>query len=428
MGRFLLRWGWRFGVDENTSAIIQIAGFLDYRPLRSRLFATGSRSLSDSNRHKPNKESGDLNKMSRGEEYFEGATLSPDEVTFQREGLPEDYRMRHGENHYVDELVAASSMPQLRLVPVNEIEGSFGSGGESLDGLIDSIQAYGVLQPLLVRRLRGRYELLAGSKRLTAAVNAGLKEVPCLVHEVDDVEARRLAEAANRRASRTATASSASLGWSTDATALVAGSLATILSTLGLFDKPNSSLRDRVAVGLIRAEALRANRLMRGLEILRAEPALTRRPIDAATILKTVLTASEDERGLLGIELDARGLSSCPIRADEELVAVAISGAIETILALIRSSRGGRLSVDMTLNELTNAVVLTVSEEAVRMPTSSWSRWFDPHWDERPGGFGAAVSLLSAKRAAELHNGGLEIAPTATGGCRLTLTLPTDTA
>ncbi len=363
--------------------------------------------------------------MSRQEEYFEGATLSADEVTF-REGLPDDYRMRHQKDHYVDEFVTAGSMPKLQLIPIGEIEGGFGSAGESLDGLIDSIQAYGVLQPLLVRRLRGRYELLAGSKRLAAAVNVGLKEVPCLVHEVDDVEARRLAEAANRRANRTEAALSASLRWSTDATVLIAGSLNTILSTLGLFDKPDSSLRDRVAVGLIRAEALRANQLMRGLEILRAEPTLRRRPIDAATILTTVLTASEDERGLLGIELQAKSPSSCPIRADEELVTMAISGAIETILALMRSSRGGRLSVEMTLNELTNAVILTVSEEAVRMPMSSWSQWFDPHWDERPGGFGATVSLLAAKRAIELHNGRLEIAPTAADGCRLTLMLPTD--
>ncbi|GMR23447.1 MAG: hypothetical protein BMS9Abin37_1877 [Acidobacteriota bacterium] len=383
--------------------------------------------MSDSDRRKPNEESGDLNKMSRGEEYFEGATLEPDEMTF-REGLPDDYRMRHEEEHYVDELVAAGSMPQLRLIPVSEIEGGFGSGGENLDGLIDSIQAYGVLQPLLVRRLRSRYELLAGSKRLTAAVNAGLNEVPCLVHEVDDIEARRLAEAANRRASDTAAASSASLRWSTDATVLVAGSLDTILSTLGLFDNSDSSLRDRVAVGLIRAEALRANRLMRGLEILRTDPALARHPVDAATILKNVLTASEDERGLLGIELQTKAPSSCPILADEELVAMAMAGAIETILALLRSSRGGTISLDMTLNELTNAVHLTVSEDAVRMPTSSWSHWFDPHWDERPGGFGAAVSLLAAKRAAELHNGRLEIAPTAAGGCRLTMALPADTA
>ncbi len=363
--------------------------------------------------------------MSGREDYFEGATLAPEDVMFQREGLPNDYRMRNAD-HYVDELVAATTMPQLRLVAVAEIEGFVKGSGEGLDGLVDSIQAYGVLQPLLVRRLRGRYELLAGTKRLAAAVNAGLKEVPCLVHEVDDVEARRLAEAANRRASRTDLAAGASQGWSRDAAQLVAGSLSTILSTLGLFDKPDSALRDRIAVGLIRAEALKADGLLRGLEILRNEPPLVRRPMDAAAALTSVLRSSEDERGLLGIDVIASIPGVCPIRADEELIRVALSGAVETILSLMRSHRGGQLSVEMTLNPRSNAVNVTVSEETVRMPTASWSRWFDLAWDERPGGFGAAISLLAAKRAAELHSGRLELAPTAAGGCRLTLVLPTD--
>lgn len=369
--------------------------------------------------------------MSRGEEYFEGATLSPEDVTYQREGLPNDYRMRNAD-HYVDELIAATSMPQLRLVAITEIEGDTPAGGEQSDGvdgmdrLIDSVQAYGVLQPLLVRRLRGRYELLAGSKRLAAAINAGLKEVPCLVHEVDDVEARRLAEAANRRSTRSDVAAGASQRWSRDATELLAGGLSTILSTLGLFDRPDSSLRDRVAVGLIRAEALKADALLRGLEILRNEPPLSRRPMDAAAALTGVLKSSEDERGLLGIGLTCSIPGACLIRADEELVKVALSGAIETILALMRSRRGGQLSVDMTLNPHSSAVNVIVSEETVRMPTAYWSRWFDLSWEERPGGFGAAVSLLAARRATELHNGRLDIAPTSAGGCRLTLLLPTD--
>jgi hypothetical protein len=365
--------------------------------------------------------------MSRRNDYFEGTTLSPDDVTFQREGLPGDYRMRNSE-HYVDELIATTSMPQLRLVSIDEIEGGAIGADASLGGLIDSIQAYGVLQPLLVRRLRGRYELLAGSKRLAAAVNAGLKDVPCLVHEVDDVEARRLAEAANRHARRTDAPTNAIPRWNNDATRIVSASLNTILSTLGLFDKPDSSLRDRVAVGLIRAEALRANGLLRGLEILRNEPPLARRPIDAATLLTNVLKSTEDERGLLGLELAATIPGACPIRADEELVGVALSGAVDTILALMRTRRGGRLAVDLALNTHANTVNLTVSEESVRMPTASWSHWFDLDWDERPGGFSAAVSLLAAKRATELHSGRLELAPTTTGGCRLTLMLPTDAA
>ena len=184
---------------------------------------------------KTENESTDPGKTSGSDEYFEGATLSTDEITFQREreGLPADYRMRHNE-HYVDELVAAGSMPQLRLVAASEIEGATAST-ESLVGLIDSIQAYGVLQPLLVRRRHGRYELLAGSKRLKAALDAGLKEVPCLVHEVDDVEARRLAEAANRRISRPQPFRASEQPLGASASSLLEASLQTIVSTLSPF-------------------------------------------------------------------------------------------------------------------------------------------------------------------------------------------------
>ena len=123
--------------------------------------------MSDIERREPKTEPTDPGKTTGIDEYFEGTTLSTEKVTFQREGLPADYRMRHDE-HYVDELVAAGSMPPLRLVPTSEIEGATAST-ESLVGLVDSIQAYGVLQPLLVRRRHGRYELLAGSKRIEHA-------------------------------------------------------------------------------------------------------------------------------------------------------------------------------------------------------------------------------------------------------------------
>jgi len=51
-----------------------------------------------------------------------------------------------------------------------------------------SIAKYGVLQPLSVRRLGGRYELLSGELRMRAAVLAGLNEVPCVVMDVNTRE------------------------------------------------------------------------------------------------------------------------------------------------------------------------------------------------------------------------------------------------
>lgn len=58
---------------------------------------------------------------------------------------------------------------------------------EELAELAESIQAHGVIQPLIVRRGRGNdYTLIAGERRLHAAKLAGLKAVPVVMREADD--------------------------------------------------------------------------------------------------------------------------------------------------------------------------------------------------------------------------------------------------
>src|SRR2546422_7944450 len=49
--------------------------------------------------------------------------------------------------------------------------------------LAASIRRHGLLQPLVVRRIAGRYELIAGERRLRAAVRAGLERLPVIVRE-----------------------------------------------------------------------------------------------------------------------------------------------------------------------------------------------------------------------------------------------------
>ncbi len=341
---------------------------------------------------------------------------------FPREGLPSDYRMRN--EHYVDELIAAGRVPQLRLVPVTKIESSPPNAAEGLSGLVDSIQEFGVLQPLLVRRNRSRYELLSGAKRLAAAVTAGLNEVPCLVLDVDELEARRLAEAANRGAVRQATHASPSTLLSASAVSTIEGSLHAILSALGLLEKPENSLRDQVALGLIRSEAMRASRLLQGLRLLSGERPVVRRPLDFGALLHDVLSESEDERAFLAITLDSAIDEPCSLRADRELLSMAVAGALETVLSLLRKSRGATLRVRLLRNSRTRETTLLVSQDSVRMPTSSWSLWFDAGWEDRPGGEAAAIGLLAARRATELHGGRFEIAPTEGGGLQLALGFP----
>ena len=53
--------------------------------------------------------------------------------------------------------------------------------------LSDSIRSSGIIQPLSVRKnADGEYELIAGERRLRAAVNAGLRRVPCILHKTDE--------------------------------------------------------------------------------------------------------------------------------------------------------------------------------------------------------------------------------------------------
>src|SRR3712207_5070321 len=52
---------------------------------------------------------------------------------------------------------------------------------EALQELADSIRQHGLLQPIVVRRRDGGYELIAGERRLRAAQLAGMERVPALV-------------------------------------------------------------------------------------------------------------------------------------------------------------------------------------------------------------------------------------------------------
>lgn len=64
---------------------------------------------------------------------------------------------------------------------------------EGLEELAASIQEYGVLQPLSVRKVEGSYELVSGERRLRASKLAGLTEVPCILVKADSEESSLLA-------------------------------------------------------------------------------------------------------------------------------------------------------------------------------------------------------------------------------------------
>jgi ParB family chromosome partitioning protein len=62
----------------------------------------------------------------------------------------------------------------------------------ALEELAQSIRSSGIIQPLVVRRIGARYQLIAGERRWRAAQRAQLLRVPVVVREVGDEQALEL--------------------------------------------------------------------------------------------------------------------------------------------------------------------------------------------------------------------------------------------
>ena len=59
---------------------------------------------------------------------------------------------------------------------------------DQLQELMNSIREHGIIQPLIVRKVEGRCELIAGERRWRAAMQLGLKEAPVIIRQASDRE------------------------------------------------------------------------------------------------------------------------------------------------------------------------------------------------------------------------------------------------
>jgi ParB family chromosome partitioning protein len=112
-----------------------------------------------------------------------------------KRGLPSTLRMRHDE-HYVEALAASAGAPVGRMVPIDLVDPNPGQPRQvmgDLSELMASVAEKGIIEPLVVRQLGGRYQIIAGERRYHAAVQVGLQELPVVVRDVDDVEVMELA-------------------------------------------------------------------------------------------------------------------------------------------------------------------------------------------------------------------------------------------
>lgn len=264
----------------------------------------------------------------------------------EREGLPRSYQMR-ADSHYVDHLESRPTAPAVRLIPTRNLDAPAGSSSVPLLALVQSVETRGILQPLLVRRRGGRYQVIAGRQRLLAAIAAGLTDVPCVIYDVDEAEAAALAEADNLRAPASGGHSEPApeTGWR-EVLWAVSRDLATIDAAAVLFKRPGGeALSQRVAADLIQAQAWRAAWLSRAA-LLAGSPDRSSRLKPLVSIIERVKAGFEAQARLTRLHLEySVAPAAASLAFDEDLGMAAIAGCVFATLAWLADCEEGQAEV-----------------------------------------------------------------------------------
>ena len=88
-------------------------------------------------------------------------------------------------NIRVDEIIPNRFQPRLEF------------NDKELNDLAESIKLHGVIQPLVLRRVGDKYEIIAGERRYKASVKAGLQTVPAIIMNIDDKQSAEVAVVEN---------------------------------------------------------------------------------------------------------------------------------------------------------------------------------------------------------------------------------------
>src|SRR5213075_488484 len=93
-------------------------------------------------------------------------------------------------------LASSAGDPVGRMVPIDLLDPNPTQPRQvmgDLSELMASVSEKGIIEPLVVRQQRGRFQIIAGERRYHAAVQVGLREVPVIIRDADDGEMMEIA-------------------------------------------------------------------------------------------------------------------------------------------------------------------------------------------------------------------------------------------
>ena len=340
-----------------------------------------------------------------------------------REGLPRTFRMR-ADKHYVEMLDAPAAKPRMEMLAVDAIEAIDSGAAPPTADLVESIALHGVLQPLLVQSRHGRYRVLAGQKRLAAAIAAGLREVPAIIRHAADASADALRAATNLFVDERKVADhDPAAAVSAQASAELARSLSALGAGANLLVNPAPAFTQTVATGLVRAEIWRAACLLQAARVLRGEIVPVRRPVYAQTVIERVLQSIEPERRLRGVSLEHRtNPAAGRIDVDEDLVVCALSGVLMAVFTL--SAAQGDARVVLTADpQPDGTLVIGITQGFASAPLEWVAHAGGNETMAGDGGGLTTVAIVAARRIVAACEGRMTVDAGA-GGTGLYITLP----
>jgi len=315
---------------------------------------------------------------------------------------------------------------------VRLIESAAPTDATAVRALFDSILQWGILQPLIVRRIAGstRYEVLAGCKRFASAVSAGFSQVPCVVFEGSDAEAAAVTAASNISATITpaALATAAPAPFAGLVLSELQATRSAIAASLQLGQSNAAGLRPRIARQLVDIDLQRASWLMDGLQILTSEERTSRASLGLAPVLRSVVEAFEPECRLASIRVQLLvEPSDLAAAGDEPEFRAAINCALGAVLTSMHASPHTEAALSILGSATPAAVVISIEQNVVPFQELARARSI-PRRGEAPYGTGSLLTsfgLESARRVVERYGGRLELRPSpATGGGIVDLKLP----
>jgi hypothetical protein len=279
-----------------------------------------------------------------------------------REGLPSGYRMR-ADAHYVDQL---SSRRAER--PFDSAQGR----------PLDSVQG---------RQSAARVtEAAVSEPAVDFRERRDARERP-----FDSVQGKPFDSAQDRRADK--------------AFAQLAEDVTSIESAAAVLAGDVSPMTRRANVDVIVAQAWRASWLLRAMAILESSHRGHHRSRPLGFILTEVCNRLAAESRLAGFTLNVHASDwNAAVSVDEQALVTGVTGAVFGTLGVVGRTDGVtvRVNASASAGELRS---IEVTQDDVMVAPSIASRFFDPLWAERPGGWVGGLGASAARAVAQQQGG-----------------------